>query len=348
MVRENVNFLQGLPMSQQLPAILQSIQQPVTIDLFGSASEEQGRQQVIMHHAMAVIKHFQDMNASAVQVCIHLFMCREEFKVGGESGWESFCKANFEGYGLSNGKIRQAVRAGRSLAHLSKRMKDAEAEMPDLNGMSRAALFILCDAPPDVQDRLIIEMSAANEDNSGKGPTAIELRRRIEELQAEATESKDLLKEKDLALKRLGDALDAREADAAQTRDQLARLNRKLTTPVDHVVHKLPHGVESEQVMLERITEEVSFKKTELARTEAEINRLKIEKTQYEVEMAAKQQAKEVLVSLDADIKSMMLKYTDALMQKLSNTDPVRVTPLLDAAAQRLRALANQLAPSLV
>lgn len=336
-------------MNQQLPAILQSIQQqPVTIDLFGSASQEQERQQAIMHHAMAVIQHFQNMNVSAVQMCIHLYLCREQFKTSGEGGWENFCASNFEGYGLSTSKIRHAVRTGRSITSISQKLKDSDTEMPDLSTISRAALFIFGDASPDVQERLIIEMSAANENPNSKGPTADELRRRIEELQTEAAESRNLLKDKDQALHRLGHALTARETEVAQSRDEILKLNRKLSTPVDHVIHKLPPGIESEQIMRDRIVEEISFKKEELARAEAEVNRIKVEKTKYEAEMAAKRQAKDVLESLDADIKMMMLKYTDALMQKLSSTDPERVAPLLDTAAQRLHALANQLSPSLI
>lgn len=336
-------------MNQQLPAILQSIhQQPVTIDLFGSASQEQERQQAILHHAMAVIQHFKNMTTSAVQMCIHLYLCREEFKASGEGGWEKFCEANFESYGMSTGKIRQAVRTGRSLTYLYKKMDDANEKIPNLDSLSRSALFILTEASPEVQERLIIEISAASEDQSSKAPTADEMRRRVEQLQGELTDTRSLIYEKDLRLQRLTNALDARDAEAEQSRNEIIALKRKLSTPVEHVVHKLPPGIESEQIMREKIAEEINFKKTELDRTEAEVNRLKMEKARYENEMAAKRQAKDVIDSLEADIKSMMMKYTDALMQKLSSTDPVLVAPLLDAAAQRLRALANQLSPSLV
>ena len=331
------------------PAVLQAFQKPVMIDMFASEEEGQDRQQIIMQHAMAVIQHYQNLNVSAMQMCIHLFLCREEFKASGETGWEQFCATNFESYGLSQSNIRHSIRTGRSLLSLIRRVESAGEKMPDLSVLSRSALLVLADAPPDVQDRMVIEMGEQlAEEAQNKGPTAEELRRKLEEMEGELKETKAEVETKNKALHRLNQAIDARETEIMAEKEKVKQLTRKLATPVEHVVHKLPDGIKTEMEAKERLGEEIAFRQRELARLEEDAARLKAEKTRYESEMAAKRQAKDVLEALNADIQAMMTKYTDALMQKLSSTDPENVTPLLTSAAQRLRILANQLSPSLV
>lgn len=337
------------------PAILQAFQKPAMIDMFAASEEEgQDRQQLIMQHAMAVIQHYQNLNICAMQMCVHLYLCREEFKASGETGWEQFCATNFESYGLSQSNIRHSIRAGRSLLSMIKRIESTGEQMPDLRVLSRSALLVLADAPPDLQDRMVVEMAASTkpkevaDEAQNKGPTAEELRRRLGELETEVKEQKEQIDSKDNALRRMNQAIDARETELLAEKEKVKRLTQKLTTPVEHVVHKLPDGIKNQMEMKERLEDEIAYRQREVARLEEDAQRLKTEKTQYEAEMAAKRQVKDVLESLNEDIQAMMTKYTDALMQKLSSTDPEYATPLLVSAAQRLRILANQLSPSLV
>lgn len=330
-------------------AALQAFKKPVMIDMFASEGEDKDSQQLIMQHAMAVIQHYQNLNVSAMQMCIHLFLCREEFKTSGQTGWEQFCANNFESHGLSQSNIRHSIRAGRSLLSMINRMESTGEQMPDLSALSRSALLVLADAPPEAQDRLVIEMvEKTAEENQSKGPTAEELRRKLEEIEDELKETKEQLATKDQALHRLNKAINARETEIMEHKEKVERLTRKLATPVEHVVHKLPDGIKTEMEAKERLAQEITAGQRELARLEEDAARLKAEKAQYEREMAAKRQVKDVLDSLNGDIQAMMMKYTDALMQKLSSTDPEHATPLLELAAQRLRILANQISPSLV
>ena len=335
------------------PAILQAFQKPAMIDMFAVLEDEgQDRQQLIMQHAMAVIQHYQTLNISAMQMCVHLYLCREEFKASGETGWERFCTTNFESYGLSQSNIRHSIRAGRSLLSMIQRIESTGEKMPDLRLLSRSALLVLADAPPDLQDRMVVEMAStkakAAEDETQKGPTAEELRRRLGELETEVKEQKQQIDSKDNALRRMNQAIDARETELSAEKEKFKRLMQKQTTPAEHVVYKLPDGIKNQMDTKERLEDEIAYRLREIARLEEDAQRLKTEKAQYEAEMAAKRQVKDVLESLNEDIQAMMTKYTDALMQKLSSTDPEYATPLLVSAAQRLRILANQLSPSLV
>lgn len=333
------------------PAVLQAFQKPAMIDMFAASGEEgQDCQQLIMQHAMAVIQHYQDLTISAMNMCINLYLCREEFKASGETGWEQFCATNFESYGLSQSNIRHSVRTGRALHSTIERIKNSGGTMPDLSMLSRSALLVLGEAPPEIQDRLVIEMAntQAVKGIPDKGPTAEELRRKVEELQGELEEKKGLLESKDNALHRMNQAIDARETELVEVKEKFKRLQKKLETPVEHVVEKLPDGIKTQMEARERLEDEIAYRQREIARLTEDTARLKNERAKYEAEMAAKRQVKDVLELLNGDIQAMMTKYTDALMQKLSSTDPEYATPLLVSAAQRLRILANQLYPSLV
>lgn len=339
----------------QLPALLGQNQPiaPITIDMFGVEGEGE-RQQNIFQYAMTIVHHLQVVNASAIQMCIYLHLCREEFRCTGEDGWGNFCKKNFEFYGLSSSNIRNAIRTGKALLMISDKYENGE--LPDLRSVSRAALFVFGDAPVEIQDQLLVEMTAISEEK-GKSPTAAEVRQlsknlqeaegKIRDLGDEIRDAEETIRTKDGALHRLINMTRARESEADSMREEIDRLKLKAKTPVESLVHKMPPGVESAEQMRQLILEEVSIKKNELAEVEASIVSLLNLQTKLESNTAAKQKAYNALESLDSDILLLQRKYSDALVQNIRKADPQN-DDALRKVANRLRVMADHLCPPLV
>lgn len=325
----------------QLPALLGQNQPiaPITIDMFGVEGEGE-RQQNIFQHAMNVVHHLQLINASAIQMCIYLHLCREEFRCTGEEGWEDFCKKNFESYGLSIGNTRTAIRTGKALLMISSKYDNGE--LPDLRTISRSALFVFGDAPVEIQEQLLVEMTAISEEK-GKAPTAAEVHRLSKHLQ----EAEDEIREKDAALFRYDTALKAREEEASALRKKIDKLQLDAKTPIESLVHVLPPGVESATDMKRQLDQEIQAQREELAAIELDMNRMIDRQYKLKLQTDAKQKAFNALQSLEADLNLLTQKYSELLLQKIRNADPQNIKSLTKFA-DRLRAMADHLAPSMI
>lgn len=336
-------------MHNQLLASI-SAQPVVNLQLFqDDPSETSGmNQQAVLEHTVSVIQHLQSMQSSALQMCLHLYLLRQEFdccQSRSDQFWSKYCQENFSKYGLSDSGVRAAVRTGKSLARLS---QNGEASGLDaLAGLSRAALIAFGEATPEVQDRLITEIEEATEARNGKGPTAKEINNRIEELSAHLAEKDESIKTKNDALHRMNTALNAREQEAAQLRDEVAKLHRKLDNQAQAVVHQLPPGVKDAKEYLAQVENQLSRSKDELARVEGDIAKHKEDIQRSMKDEQRKAYAKNALTELENDIRNLSMKYTDVLIEKIRAADKTTIHNL-EHIANKLRAMADTLAPSLL
>ncbi|MCW5284987.1 hypothetical protein D8B30_03825 [Verminephrobacter eiseniae] len=313
----------------------------MTLDLFGF-EDARLNQLNIIQHTTSVITHLEAMQANAMAMCLHMFLLRQEFDVVGDKTWGMFCERNFKKYGLHESGIRAAIRTGKVLANLGHKGHDST----ELAQLSRAALFAFGDAPVDVQEKLLADVKETIHDR-GKGPTADEIKKRVEELSAEVSDKAGLLKEKDAAIYRLNTALQARETEASQAREEIDRLHRRLQNQAQEVVHQLPKGVKDAEALRQQIEDEITAKRDELMRTDAEITKLRDQHQRLQQQAALRAHAQNALESLEGDLKALTMKYTEVLVEKIRSADRNNIQTL-DRLANGLRALADQLSATLV
>ena len=328
----------------------QMIEPTRQISMFAAEGEEVGQQSKIMQYAMSAIAHIEQMRKSALGVCLNLYLCSEQFKASGARGWETFCEQNFASYGLQPSKIREAVRIGRSYTMIAAKR---DGDMPDLNHVSWNAMAILSSVDTESGESLVLEMEKKFEE-TGRGPTRRELEERLQEIESEHEQLKNAAKEKDTALHRNLNALNAREEELSSLRDQFDQVSRALeserrkrTTPVESVVEKLPKGVQSEAEAVERLREQRTQISDDIAQKEHEAARLKGEIAQLAQQAAIKKQVASALDELERDFGSMAVKYSQALVEKMLGADRNNGNRL-EVIANRMRAMADQLSPALV
>lgn len=314
-----------------------------TLDLFGCEQMSSSDQHAIIRHTLAVIHHLEGMQRSALSMSEHLSILRDTYhEKGSAETWTEYCKRNFEHFGLSESAIRTAVRTGKAVSRLRSR---GHQNVDELANLSRAALFAFSDAPVEIQARVLDEVVESIHD--GRTPTTKDVKGKIEEVLKELGEKDDIIREKDVALLRMNNLLKAREEEAAGTREEIDRLQRKISLQAQVVVHQLPPGVKDAQEMKERLQEEISEKRDDLMKIESSLAKIREEQQRVEQQARSRALAQNALDSLEGDIKAMSLKYAGALVEKIRNADRNN-SQKLDHLSNMLRAMADQLSSALL
>lgn len=320
----------------------------VCLDLFGDVPIAELNQQAIIEHTIAVIENLQLMHQSALKMCLHMFHLRAEFDKCQDTTWTAYCKNNFSEYGLSESGIRHAVRTGGNLVRLSR--ENGGDNVVVLEELSRSALFAFGDAPQEVQSKLLGTIAEIIEDRNGKAPTSGEvqaLAARLAEAEGLLQEKDGFIKAKDAALHRLNTALNAREEEAAQTRQEIDSLHRKIANAAQAVVQELPAGVKDVKTLIKKLEDELHHKQQIMGQVEADTARMRDEAAAAKKSLDQRVYAQNAMDALESDIKNMQMKYSQVLVEKIRAADRAHVTAL-GHLANGLRALADTLSPSLL
>lgn len=300
----------------------------------------------IIEHTAAIILHMKGMQRHAIQLCIEIHQLREIFSQFSELTWTKYCQQNFCNLGLSESSIRAAVRTGKTILRVTQGGEKKEA-IHALASLSRAALFAFGDAPAEVQEELLNVLTHVVDERQGEGMTAKEINQKIQELSVDLLEKENLIKSKDLALLRISNALTAREAEAAQSREEINQLQKKISNQAQAVVHQLPPGIKDAEEMKRKIEYDISMKKDELARIDFECKKMREEQEKQERKIQHQRYAQSALDALENDINEIQKKYTNVLIEKIYTSNKNNAIKL-EHLSNSLRALADTLHPSLV
>lgn len=331
---------------------------PQQISMFG-VDEASERHQAIITHAIAAIQQYIQMRDSALRLCVSLYLCHQEFKNSGETGWQAFCDANFAQLGLSQGNIRSAVKAGRAVSHYMATLKDRgeAAEVTHLESMSRSALIVLGEAPDDVRDELIDRVVNANEMH-GSSMSAREVeqelaRVRQEKLLAERgqAEAIEKLSATDQALNRLNNLVRDRDNQVGALQSQIDALQfqlRQAPKAPDVVVEDPDPNTKAAQEARRNLERQVGELKHQLTQVEADLGREKAELDRLSRQAAMRKQSMSAIEELEQLVTRMKAQWSDAYAQKIRAQDVHTYGPILTRVANEMRFLADQLDPTLV
>lgn len=323
-------------------------QQP-QISLFG-VTEEQERQQAIMAHALAVVQSYGMLRESAMRLCISLYLCREQFEVSGEAGWESFCAANFHNLGLQQNHIRSAIRAGRGLAKYLAATQERQ-ETPDLaqiESMSRSALILLGDAPEDVRSELISRVVEIGEEK-GRSATAKEVQAEIDRLKVEKAEIERKLESKDASIVRLNNLVRQREGEIESIQSKIDDLQTQLSRQkAAVVVEDADPAAKRNREIRRNLEAEINDAKTELDKLQSDLGREKAQLERVSREAAIKKQAVDSIDALENSLRTLKAQWSESFVRKVTSADPGSYGPVFSRLANELRVLADQLDPALV
>ena len=335
------------------------------IDLFG-VTESTEKQQAIIAHSIEAIQSLITMRESAVKLCVSLYHCRESFAQSGETGWESFCEANFAKLGLSQSTIRASVKAGRAIAHhmLQASNRGEAPVLAQLEAMSRSALFVLGDAPDDVRDDLIERVMSLNEARGGKSLSSGEVEREMNnllrakaELQEELAASQEKLSIADQALARLNGRLRTEEELVASHQEKIQRLQAQLTKspkPSVEVMDSDPESADARaqrqalEHQLSQLSHEQTIAERRLAETQAELAEANRQAEAAKRAAAFRKSTAADIEDLRGKIAALKAVWTDVYTSKQRASDPATFGPLLSDIANDLRALADSIDPMLI
>lgn len=322
------------------------------ISLFG-VDEAEAERQRITAHAIGVIESYMKHTEAAVNVCVHLYQCKELFKSSGEKGWEEFCKNNFHDLGLSQGHIRSCVNTGRTIVNYMVRVGSEGAHDIDLlRNMSMSAVQVLGTAPDEIQGNLIERIAQQIESKEGgRGvPTAKEVTAQLNEMRAELAETKGALTEKDAALARVANTLRDRESQLASQRATLDEVNAKLqqvmtqqvtVVDADPTSKALRDEIENLQHQRDDLIRNVDRAKNEFDRVKSDYETLNQKKVVL-------QDANDAMEELQAMMVKLRARWTEAYLTKVRGADIHKFAPIFPKVANDLRVLADMLDPTVV
>jgi hypothetical protein len=335
------------------------------VDLFG-VTESTEKQQAIIAHTIEAIQSLITMRESAVKLCVSLYHCRDSFAQSGETGWESFCEANFAKLGLSQSTIRASVKAGRAIAHhmLQAANRGEPPVIAQLEAMSRSALFVLGDAPDEVRDDLIERVMSLNEARGGKAMSSGEVEREMNnllrakaELQDELAASQEKLSLADQALTRLNGRLLTEEGLVAEHQAKIQLLQSQLSkvpkTPVE-VVESDPQSAEARaqrqalEHQLSQLSHEQTIAERRLAETQAELAEANRQAEAAKRAAAYRKSTAADIEDLHSKIAALKAVWTDVYTSKQRAADPATFGPLLSGIANDLRGMADSIDPMLI
>lgn len=301
----------------------------------------------IVSHAVMAIEHFNKARENALNVCLHLYHCREAFRASGDTGWQAFSKANFASLGMGEGQMRTAVRTGRALAvYLAQSGGNSVDQVASLSTMSMSALTVMGDAPEEIRNQLIDAVSKQIE-ASPRPPTADAVRAQIQALQGEVQELQGQVSTKDDANSRLVTRLQTTESEATTLRNKVTALERQINEaaqrPAVQVMDADPN-LRATRDELERMNSELNAAKQRLAEINKQSSEAEEKLTTLKAEGDKKSVAKDYFLELEAAVTAVKVKFTDAMVARIASADPA-YGPRLRKLASDLTALGEQLTP---
>lgn len=323
------------------------------ITMVGIEEEDIESQQAIFSHAMNVHLHHQQMTESALKICISLYLCRQAFKSSSDKGWEAFCEANFRTLDMHMTHIRSAIRTGRSLCQVlnSDSIKQRSEAERLFASMSRHALTTFSETPEELREEVAERLIAISSD-SGRPPTASDVRSEVDNLKLELSDAHDAIRLKDEALFRMNEQLQIQDTKVSELRGQCTRLNAEVTrlnTQPHLTVETADPSVKRTRKDLDDVTQKLQQKMTELETTrtalaDAEQQReeilAQIEESKSLVPAAKKKST--VIQELRKEIAGLKEKWTGAYLEML-RTQGDSVSEEIASVAEELQLLANQL-----
>lgn len=323
------------------------------ITMVGIEEEDIESQQAIYSHAMNVHLHHQQMTESALKICISLYLCRQAFKSSSEKGWEAFCEANFRTLDMHTTHIRSAIRTGRSLCQVlnSDSIKQRSEAERLFASMSRHALTTFSETPEELREEVAERLIAISAD-SGRPPTANDVKSEVDNLKLELSDAHDAIRLKDEALFRMNEQLQIQDTKVSELRGQCTRLNAEVTrlnTQPHVTVEDADPSAKRTRKELDEVTQKLQQKVAELETTrtalaDAERQRAEIleqiEESQSQAPTAKKKNT--VIHELRKEIMALKEKWTGAYLEKLRGQGD-SVSEDLASVADDLRQLANQL-----
>lgn len=325
------------------------------ISLIGAENETMESQQAIYDHAVKVLFHHSNMRRSALNVCVHLYLCREQFKASHDTGWQAFCEENFARIGMQATHIRSAIRTGRALAKSlnSERLRDDPRATSTFESMSRFALTAFSESPEEIREELATRLIALSEDK-GKPVSSTDVRTEVSALMSQLADKDDLLRRKDEALSQMNSDLQANDARVSELRDTVERLNRRITelskeqSPV--VVET---GDPASALALKQqkdLREEIEAARRSLSEANSELVTLRDQRSQLEQEIEgltdavdAKKKERSVWDAFSKDLADLKAKWTSSYFTVSGRDLSTATRGKVQEAVGDLRALADHL-----
>ena len=325
------------------------------ISLIGAENETMESQRAIYDHAVKVLFHHSNMRRSALNVCVHLYLCREQFKASHDTGWQAFCAENFARIGMQATHIRSAIRTGRALAKslTSERLRDDPRATTTFESMSRFALTAFSESPEEIREELATRLIALSEDK-GKPVSSTDVRAEVSALMSQIADKDDLLRRKDEALSQMNSDLQANDARVSELRDTVERLNRRITelsrdqTPV--VVETSDPASSLAIKQQKELQEQIDTTRRALAEADTELVALRAQRAELEKEIEGlssdaetKKKERSVWDSFSKDLAALKAKWTSSYFTVSGRELTTGTRGKVQEAVVDLRALADHL-----
>ena len=302
----------------------------------------------LVSHTMSVFSEVETLRRSAVQMCISLRECKNTYVTAirnaypdrKNTGWEAFCKTNFESLGLSQGHIRTAVQTGEMLIKL----KESDPKGFDaLSKLSRAALFAVSAAPETVHSiKSIIEESP---ESSVTTQQVNQLRDALRTSNQESEELKNRLSSA-LQAKSMAEEVVNDLNNRCQAHETLiGELKSQSKTQVKPPEQNLPPAVMHESESLDELKRQSSDISQEISQKNAEVSAVEKRLTDVQRKLNEQTEVLDLIAGLNKDIGEMTQKYSQALIIKIKQTNPKMKEKLFETA-ELLRKMAEQLSIS--
>lgn len=331
------------------PGLVLNLEHTKQLSLLGCEESEESKTRIIAL-AIAAIEAYQRATESALNLCLRLYQCRQEFASSGEKGWERFCEANFRQYlNLSTSHIRECVRTGEKIAgYVSRRGLGSASNVKGLEVMTLSALKVLGTAPDEASDAFIDRISSKIEE-AGKALTAKQVSEELQELKALVEEQKTTISELQQASHRQASQVRERDNAASQLRDQIDQLTRELQKVKSQQVTVVDADPQSQdlQVRRDNIEQEIADRKHQLDQIRSEIAKANATKQALESSNRLKQEAQDAVEQLEEQIKEMNSRWSQSYLKKINNVDPNKYGPIFQRIANDMRALASLIDPQL-
>jgi hypothetical protein len=280
-----------------------------------------------------VFNQVHELKKNARQICIALKLCKDAYVSAAREqdpqrkyvGWNAFCKRNFSGLGLSERNIRAAVKTGEVLLELQ---QSSPVTFDAIADLSRDALFVIGSSPQVAQE---IEGILSREPDSKF--TAAQLKEMASVLESSQQSVDDLKKRFEAAQ----GAKERAEASAAAMNQRLASYEGEIDR-LNHLIEdksSSPPGGAAADAHLQQRKLDLAKVQRQLAKANSDLKRAQQAVHKYV-------EPHQVLTSLSNDVASMLAKYSQAVVLRVSETNP-GVQQKIDELAVQLRVLSDQL-----
>jgi hypothetical protein len=280
-----------------------------------------------------VFNQVHELKKNARQICMALKLCKDAYVSAAREqdperkyvGWNAFCKRNFSNLGLSERNIRAAVKTGGVLLELQEKNPETFDAIADL---SRDALFVIGSAP-----QVAHEIGGILSQTPDAKFTAAQLK----EMAGVLESSEQSVAEFKTRFEAVQGAKERAEASAAAMNERLASYE----TEIDRLTHLIEEK-SSPQPAGALTDQELQEQKKALLKVQRQLAKANLELQKAQQDVHKYNEPHQVLASLSNDVSSMLSKYSQALVLRLTETSPT-VQDKLDELAIQLRTLSDQL-----